>query len=126
MDCYFGAYPLPEHNEIGKSSLVLFSIPEIGIRFKAPFAGEDINHSDFASLLALLEFIDSNQKYFTNKTFQIHGNNLTLINQLNGREAVPHRYTPLIEKAVAYRKKYHFSLDWVPARENSAYDTLIE
>ncbi len=125
MDCFFGAYPLPEQNDTGKTALVLFSIPELGIRFKAPFAGEDLDHSDFASLLALLEFIDSNQKYFTNKTFQIFGNNLTLINQLNGREAIPHRYSPLIQKATAYRQKYHFSLDWIPARENSAFDTLL-
>ncbi len=126
MDCYFGAYPLPEHNPLGKSALVLFHIPEVGIRFKAPFDAVDTDHSDLASLLALLEFIDLNPKYFSNKHFQIFGNNLTLINQLNGREVMPEQFRHLLDKASRYRAKYHFSLEWVPARDNTAYDTLLQ
>ncbi len=122
MDCYFDARPLPPGNSSGKSSLVGFSIPDVGIRFKAPFAGVDQNHSDFASLLALLEFIDSNQKYFTNHTFQIFGNNLAVINQVNGRESVPPEFAPLMAKAAAYRGKYRFALDWIPPQENPALD----
>ncbi len=126
MDCYFGAYPLPENNPAGKSALVLFHIPEVGIRFKAPFAAVDPDHSDLASLLALLEFIDTNPKYFSNHTFQIFGNNLTLINQLNGREPVDARFLELLEKAKVYRAKYRFSVAWVPARDNSAFDMLLD
>lgn len=126
MDCYFAACPLPEQNDLGKSSVVLFSIPELGIKFKAPFAAVDPNHSDLASLLALLEFIDSNQKYFTNRTYQIYGHNLSVINMLNGRQEIDERFQPLLEKAQAYRTKYHFSLQWVPTTENSALDSLLD
>ena len=125
MDCYFAACPLPEHNALGKSAVVLFNIPELGIKFKAPFAAVDLNHSDLASLLALLEFIDSNQKYFTNRTYQIFGHNLQIINMLNGRQPVDERFEPLLDKAQKYRSKYHFSLQWVPLNENSALDSLL-
>lgn len=125
MDCYFGACPLPEVNQLGKGAVVVFHIPTVGIRFKAPFNGVDSDHCDLASLLALLEFIDSNQKYFSNHTYQIFGNNLTLINQLNGREDCSDMLKPLLERAQEYRTKYHFSLDWIPAHENPALDSLL-
>jgi len=126
MDCYFAACPLPAQNELGKSSVVLFSIPEMGIKFKAPFAAVDNTHSDLASLLALLEFIDSNQKYFTNRTYMIFGHNLSVINMLNGRQEVDERFQGLLEKALAYRSKYRFSLEWVPSKENEALDSLLD
>lgn len=126
MECYFGARALPEENQIGKGALVLFHIPKVGIRFKAPFSGVNGDHCDLASLLALLEFIDSNQKYFSNHTFHIYGNNLTLINQLNGREDRSDMLEPLLQRAKEYRDKYHFSLEWIPADENSALDSLLD
>lgn len=126
MECYFGTYPLPDTNAVGKTAVVLFHIPDIGIRFKAPFNGVNSDHSDLASLLALLEFIDTNQKYFANRTFQIYGNNLGLINQLNGREQSPETLRPLVEKAQEYRMKYRYSVEWIPARENSALDSLLD
>ena len=58
MECYFGARPLPRCTADGKSAVVMFNIPEVGIQFKAPFSGVDQDHCDLASMLALLEFID--------------------------------------------------------------------
>jgi hypothetical protein len=126
MECFFAACPLPEQNDLGKSAIVQFNIPDIGIRFKAPFDAVDPNHGDLASLLALLEFIDSNQKYFTNRAFQIFGTNLAIINMLNGRQQVDERFEHLLEKAKTYRAKYHFSLSWIPAKENTAFESLLD
>lgn len=126
MECYYGSIDLPDDNPSGKKSLVLFIIPDLGIRFKAPFNSVDREHGDYASLLALLEFIDSNQKYFSNHTYQLYGTNHQVINQVNHRETVPMMYSPLLEKADAYRKKYRFSLDWVPPRENRALEDLFD
>ena len=89
MNCFFGAYRYDQPEEHGKTAVVMFHIPDIGIKFKAPFQGVNEDHSDFASLLALLEFIDSNQKYFSNRAYQIFGNNAHVINQINGREHYP-------------------------------------
>lgn len=126
MDCYFGSYELPLDNQLDKSAVVMFTIPELGIKFKAPFDGVDHDHNDFASLLALLEFIDSNQKYFSNHTYQIFGNNTKIIDQVNMREQPPVKFTPLIQKALDYRKKYRFSLAFVKADDNPVFKSLFD
>lgn len=126
MNCYFGAYRYDRPEEHGKTAVVMFHIPDIGIKFKAPFSGVNEDHSDFASLLALLEFIDSNQKYFSNRAYQIFGNNAHVINQINGREQYPPEFEFLVEKARHYREKYRFSLQWVPSRDNTVYDSLLD
>ncbi|MFQ5452656.1 MAG: hypothetical protein ACE5D6_00515 [Candidatus Zixiibacteriota bacterium] len=126
MECYFGSYQLPTGNQLKKSAVVIFYIPDLGIKFKAPFDGVDLDHNDYASLLALLEFIDSNQKYFTNNTYEIYGNNLKVINQINQREQPPLKYTNLVEKTLNYRKKYRFSLDWVGVNSNQVFKELFD
>ena len=126
MECYFGSLGLPEENEANKSALVTFHIPALGIKFKAPFNAVDDNHGNFASLLALLEFIDTNQKYFSNHTYEIFGNNLKVVNQVNKLENIPPGYDHLLEKALKYKDKYRFSLTWIPTKDNLALDSLFE
>lgn len=126
MDCFFGTYDLPDQQNDRQNAVVTFNIPDVGIRFKAPFRGANGNHCHLASLLALLEFIDGNQKYFVNHTYQIFGNNYKIINQVNGRESFPPEFSPLMDKAEGYRKKYGYSLEWIPTAENPAYDILFD
>jgi hypothetical protein len=126
MECYFGSFELPDDNPSTKSAVVAFQIPQVGIHFKAPFAATDPNHSDLASLLALLEFIDSNQRYFSNHTYQIFGNNLRVVNFLNRREETPEMFESLLEQARDYRERYRFSIEWIPARDNPLYEDLLD
>ena len=126
MECYFGSLNLPEENQLNKKALVLFTIPDLGIKFKAPFDGVNRDHNDYASLLALLEFIDSNQKFFSNNTYQIFGNNLKIINQVNEKEIPPLEFTALLEKARNYREKYRFSLEWIKADQNPVFQKLFD
>ncbi len=127
MECYFGSQELPEDSRPDKSAVVMFNIPDIGIRFKAPFAAVDTDHSDLAALLALLEFIDSNQKYFSSKhTYQIYGNNLKIVNGVNRRQPLDEKFVQLLSRAQVYRDKYGFSLEWVPSGRNPALDSLFD
>ncbi len=126
MDCYFGSYESPRKRQDQKSTVVAFHIPDVGIHFKAPFAAADANHSDLASLLALLEFIDSNQKYFANHTYQIYGNNASIIDFVNERQDPPPIFLPLLERAREYRYKYRFSLEWIPTRDNPLFEDLCD
>lgn len=126
MECFFGSFRLPFRNEIQNSAVVIFHIPELGIRFKAPFDGVDEDHNDFAALLALLEFIDSNQKYLKSNTYHIFGDNRRLINQLNQLEPLPTKFSGLFEKTAGYKRKYRFSLSWVSHDRNSALDNLYD
>jgi len=126
MECYFGSYDLPKDNGLDKSAVVTFNIPDVGLKFKAPFAAVDHDHGDLAALLALLEFIDSNQKYFSKHTYQIYGNNLKIVNGVNRREQLDEKFADLLNKALRYRDKYCFSLEWIPAVDNPAYDSLFD
>jgi len=126
MECYFGSCQLPQDNELDKSAVVSFNIPEIGIKFKAPFAAVDPDHGDLAALLALLEFIDGNQKYFSKRAYQIYGNNLKVINGVNQREQIPEKFAYLLAKALDYREKYRFSLEWIPDKDNPVHDSLFD
>lgn len=126
MECYFGSVKLPGEKQTDKSAVVLFAIPELGIKFKAPFQGVNHDHTDYASLLALLEFIDSNQKFFSNNTYQIYGNNLKVINQVNEVEIPPLEFSNLLEKAKNYRDKYRFSIEWIAVDQNPVFQKLFD
>ncbi len=126
MECYFGSYDLPKENGLEKSAVVTFNIPDVGIKFKAPFAAVNHDHGDLAALLALLELIDGNQKYFSKHTYQIYGNNPKLVNSVNRREPLDEKFADLLVKALSYRDKYRFSLEWIPAGDNPAYDSLFD
>lgn len=126
MECYFGSCEIDKRNAADKSAVVMFHIPELGIRFKAPFDAVDHDHSDFAALLALLEFIDSNQQFLSARTFEIYGNNLKVVDGVNARIAMPMQYSPLMEKAKRYREKYRYSLDWISVERNAALDSLSD
>ena len=126
MECFFGSYELPSDSRQNKSAVVTFTIPQVGITFKAPFDGASNDHTDFASLLALLEFIDGNQKFFSNHTYQIYGNNHHVVNAVNKIEHPPDEYVHLLHKALNYRERYRFSLEWIAARDNPVYDQLFD
>ena len=126
MDCYFGSCLIDPSQATDKTSVVAFQIPQVGIHFKAPFAAVDSMHSDLASLLALLEFIDSNQKYFSNRTYQIYGTNQSLIQLFEQPEAIPPIFVSLMDRAFEYRARYHFSLHWIPIQESPLTEDLLD
>ncbi len=119
MDCFFGSYLRTEAEAQQKSKLVSFRIPELGISFKAPFEGGK-DHTDFASLLALLEFIDLNRKLFGDKSLQIFGGNLRIVEQVKTKRASDEDFVPFLAKALKYQQKYRYSLDWTSADNNPA------
>ena len=102
-----------------KPMVVSFIIPELGISFKAPFDGGQ-DETDFASLLALLEFVDLNRKLFGDKALQIFGNNVKVVRQVNDQRAFEDVFQPFITRAISYRNKYRFSLEWTPTKRNRA------
>ena len=121
MECFFGSYNRPEADVTGKGKVVAFNIPALGIGFKAPFEGEE-DHTDFASLLALLEFVDLNRKLFADRSLQIFGDNLRVVEQVNSGQTPVAEFEQFLTKALAYREKFRFSLDWTPSSSNPAID----
>jgi len=119
MELFFGSFRRPSPETMQKSMVVAFDIPELGIAFKAPFEGEE-DHTEFASLLALLEFVDLNRKLFGDRALQIYGANLRIVQQINDGAVFASDYAPLLERALEYRKKYRYTLEWTPAKRNPA------
>ena len=126
MDCYFGSLEPARDGLRGKDSLVCFSIPSAGISFKAPFKSEERLHTEYASLLTLLEFIELNQKLFKGKKLQIYGHDLEIIGQINGNRTVQHEFTELLKKALDYKDKYQYSLGWIPQSDNPSINYLFD
>lgn len=125
MDCFFGAYQKRLDASTTQKMLVCFSIPAAGISFKAPFAGEEL-HTEYASLLTLLEFIELNRQLFEGRELRIYGDNLELVNQINLQSVCRYEFTELLKKALEYREKYKFCLGWVPKKNNPALNSLFD
>ena len=123
MECYFGTYERPD-GKGKKKRLVCFSIPSKGIAFKAPFNGEKL-HTEYASLLTLLEFIELNQKLFKGKKLKIYGDDFELIKQIESNSCKL-EFCELLKKALEYRRKYKFSLGWVPKDNNPSTNYLFD
>lgn len=107
----------------GHGRLVCFAIPDAGIVFKAPFQGGAL-HTDYASLLTLLEFVELNGNIFEGKDLNIYGDNLELVNQVNQQEPAKYEFSELLRKALDYKEKYNFSLGWVPRNDNPSISDI--
>lgn len=119
MELYFGSHHRADPDSTNKSKVVAFEIPDLGIGFKAPFEGGE-DQTDYASLLALLEFVDLNRKLFGDKSLRILGGNLRVVEQVNAGQSDMADIQPLLDRTLEYREKYRFSLEWTPSESNPA------
>nr|MBN2278351.1 hypothetical protein [candidate division Zixibacteria bacterium] len=126
MECYFGSYRRNGRGEDTKKMVVCFSIPDAGIIFKAPFDAEQRMHTEYASLLTLLEFIELNQKLFRGKELKIFGDNFDLVEQVNEKRACRYEFSELLKKAIDYKKKFKFQIGWVPTSNNPSVNNLFD
>jgi len=117
MELYFGSMNIP--NASTQGSLVTFTIPDIGVKFKAPFQAED-TALDYASLLTLLEFIEVNPQLFANRALEIYTNNFDLVQQVNTCQISDAQLAPFLQKALEYRSKMKYSINWIPRPDNPA------
>ena len=124
MECYFGSYQRNGASPEG-DRLVCFSIPEAGIVFKAPFEGDEL-HTEYASLLTLLEFVELNGKIFKGHELEIFGTSLDLINQVNQKSPCQYEFSELLRKALEYKKKYAYNLGWIPRENNPSTNLLFD
>ena len=125
MECFFGSYEREPKATGAKKMLVCFSIPKAGIAFKAPFDGEKM-HTEYASLLTLLEFIELNTKLFKGKELKIYSDNMDLIKQINITHTCRYEFSELLKKTLDYKKKYNFSLGWIPKDRNPSTTQLFD
>lgn len=124
MKCFFQGVVRDARTDTQFNSFVSFIIPELGINFRGQFQG-DYEECEYASLLALLEFIELNNHLFKDKRIEILGNNYSVISQVNSIEEPSTELEPLCSLAQSYKKKFPFILDWIPVNENMAQDGWV-
>jgi hypothetical protein len=124
MRCFFHGRNRELEGTSGFNGVVSFAIPDIGITFRAQFKGSH-DECEYASLLALLEFVELNPHLFRNKRIEIFGNDDQIINQVNQGSEPTRNLEPYLNMAVGYKHKIPFTLNWIPDNENLAQDGLI-
>lgn len=116
MELYFGSMTATKDGS-SSHNLVTFAIPDIGVKFKAPFPAEDMA-LDYASLLTLLEFIDINPQLFANRALELYSNNHRLVEQINNRTVDEEDLAPFLQKVLEYRARMKYSINWIPRPED--------
>ncbi len=117
MQLYF--YGIPGENRPDGFGLATFTIPDAGIAFRARFKGSK-EECEYAALLALLEFVEINPQLFKNRTVEVFGDSFTVVHQVNQRMLCGRALEPYRNMALLYKKKFDYSLFWIPKNENPA------
>ncbi|MEE9443397.1 MAG: hypothetical protein V3V99_12100 [candidate division Zixibacteria bacterium] len=124
MEMYFGSFKLKKSNN-DIDTLVTFDIPDIGVKFKAPYQAKGMV-IDYASLLTLLEFVEVNPQLFSNRALELYTNNFDLINQVNNNKVDNTALAPYLQKALEYRDRLNYTLNWVSRPDNPALRSKID
>lgn len=120
MQCYFSGEMLRNAGGSAGAGVVSFSIPDLDITFRAQFKGS-ASECPYASLLALLEFVDLNPHLFKNKTLEIFSDSENVVRSVNNTQLdMPNDLEPYRSMALTYRRKYPFLLSLVRAGNNPA------
>jgi hypothetical protein len=112
MELYFGSLQGLNNNR-EYPNLVTFVIPDIGVKFKAPYPAENMT-LEYASLLTLLEFVEVNPQLFTNRALELFSHNAELVDQIKKNKVDNRELVPLLQKALEYRSKLNYSINWIP------------
>jgi len=99
--------------------LATFTIPDAGIVFRARFKGNQ-DECQYAALLALLEFVEINPQLFKHRTVEIYGDSFTVVHQVNKKMLCGKTLEPYRNMALLYKRKFEYSLSWIPTNENPA------
>lgn len=124
MELYFGSLR-PSGPPANSRSLVTFAIPDIGVKFKAPYSADELA-LEYASLLTLLEFIEINPKLFVNRSLELFSASAELVDQVNRRQVDSPDLVPYLRKALEYRTRLKFSINWISPDDNPARDIEID
>ena len=123
MRCYFRGFTRLDNTTDFFNGFVSFAIPELGIKFRGQYNGS-FDECEYASLLALLEFIELNSHLFKDRRLELLGDNFRIISQVNAQMMPSSDLEPFCNLAKDYKKKIPFVLHWIPAEENMAQDGM--
>jgi ribonuclease HI len=123
MECYFSSRLTEKLDDEQYNAILSFYIPDAGIMFRARFKGA-ASECEYASLLTLLEFVELNPQVFRDRTVEIYGDSFTVVNQINSKMFCNKTLEPFRNMALLFKKKFSYSLAWIPERENPAQNEI--
>lgn len=123
MKCYYQGIIRPNEEDKNFNGFVSFTVPELGIKFRGQYKGA-FDECEYASLLALLEFIELNFHLFKDRRLEVFGNNFRVISQVNSEMSPSSELEAFCNLAQSYKEKIPYILDWIPSDENMAQDGM--
>jgi len=112
-------------NGLSQEGIVSFVIPDLEVVFKTRYFGSFFE-CEYMSLLALLTFIEKNRESFNRQTIRIFSDNPLIVYQINQKGVCSRDLTPHRDKALSYKQRLSYSLEWIPSHENRAREVLLE
>ena len=123
MECFFHSFIRENKSASEHNAIISFTIPDIGVVFRAAFKGGD-KEVEYAALLALLEFVEINPQLFKNRVLEIYSDSFSLVNQVNRKMYCSRDLEPFRNMALNMMKKIPFSLNLIPKSDNPALEIL--
>ncbi len=102
-----------------------FAIPDLGVVFRTRHSGS-LHECQYVGLLALLKFINDNQKQLGNYQFEILSDSTLVVYQISHRKFFTSELAPFYAAAIDYKGKINYKISWVPRQENIAITGLCE
>ena len=107
------------------TGLAGFAIPDLGIIYRSRYRGT-LFECQYAGLLALLRFIDTNAKSFKGVIFEILSDSAVVIYQVTQKKFISQELISLFRKVTDFQGKIPFKVSWVPKEENISITGLTE
>ena len=123
MRCYFSSEKPGPPDEPG-SGYVAFVIPEMKITFRARYHGS-ATECEYASLLALLEFVDINPRVFEGKVVEVLGDSLAVVHQVNNLLPSRKELENFYATAMLMKKRIPYTISWIPPADNPAGSYIL-
>ncbi len=125
MRCYFYGSVGGEDQLVRQAGTVSFAVPDIGVIFRSRWSG-NLLECQYAALLSLLRFIETNAKLFKDKNIDILTDASVIVYQLSKDTFIFKNIEPYYRLVQTYKSKFPFSLHWIPQKENPANHGLNE
>ncbi len=119
IQCFFYGISYGEYVSGRPVGLFGFAIPDMGIIYKSKCNGT-IYECQYAGLLALLKFIDSNYADFKDYQFEILTDSTLLVHQIAYKKIISPALAPFYMAVMELKNKIDFRVTWVPRHENQA------
>jgi hypothetical protein len=123
MRCYFHGSVLGDDQLSRQTGTVSFAIPDIGVIFRSLWTGNLIE-CQYAALLSLLRFIETNGKLFKSQDIEILSDASVVIYQLTKDTFIFKNIESYYRLVQTYKAKFPFKLRWAPEKENPAMQGL--